>query len=67
MDWFTAHGFTHHDIHSSGHADAATLREYADTLDPKTIIPIHTFNKKDYKNLFKQNIRELDDGEVLTV
>lgn len=67
MDWLQSKGFTVHDIHTSGHADTDTLKELADTLAPKSIIPIHTFNKQDYKNLFRQNIIELNDNEAIEI
>jgi len=67
IDWLKSKNFTIHDIHTSGHADINTLKEFADTLAPKSIIPIHTFNKKDYKNIFSQKIIELNDNETLNI
>ena len=67
IDWLKSKNFTIHDIHTSGHADIDTLKEFADTLAPKSIIPIHTFNKKDYKNIFSQKIIELNDNETLNI
>ncbi len=32
------------DLHTSGHADKATLERFIETVKPKTIIPIHTEN-----------------------
>lgn len=67
IDWLKSKNFTIYDIHTSGHADIDTLKEFADTLAPKSIIPIHTFNKKDYKNIFSQKIIELNDNETLNI
>lgn len=67
IDWLKSRNFTIHDIHTSGHADIDTLKEFADTLAPKSIIPIHTFSKKDYKNIFSQKIIELNDNETLNI
>lgn len=67
IDLLKNRNFTIHDIHTSGHADIDTLKEFADTLAPKSIIPIHTFNKKSYKNIFSQNIIELNDNEILNI
>ncbi|MCK9280214.1 MAG: hypothetical protein M0P71_06315 [Melioribacteraceae bacterium] len=39
-------------LHASGHADLATLKEMVSILKPKTVIPIHTFNGKDYSAHF---------------
>jgi len=65
IDWLKSKNFSVHDIHTSGHADSDTLKELADTLNPKSIIPIHTFNKKEYKNIFSQKIIELDDNVTI--
>lgn len=67
IEWLKSKNFTIHDIHTSGHADIDTLKEFANTLAPKSIIPIHTFNKKDYKNIFSQNVIELNDNETVNL
>lgn len=61
--WLRSKNFTIYNLHTSGHADTYTLKEFADTISPKAIIPIHTFNKHDYKNVFSQKIIELNDSE----
>ena len=55
------------DMHTSGHADVETLIEYANAINPKLIIPIHTNNKKDYKSIFDQPILELDDNQIYII
>jgi len=50
-------------IHTSGHADIATLKELVGALKPKYIIPIHTFHGSEYKSIFTAPIMELKDGE----
>lgn len=67
IDWLKSKSFTIHNIHTSGHADIDTLRELADTLAPKSIIPIHTFHKRDYKNIFSQKVIELNDNEIISI
>jgi ribonuclease J len=67
IDWLKSKHFTIYDIHTSGHADIETLRELADTLAPRSIIPIHTFHKRDYKNIFSQNVIELNDNETINL
>ncbi len=67
IDWLKSKNFTIYDIHTSGHADISTLKEFADILAPKSILPIHTFHKKDYKKIFSQNIIELNDNETLNM
>ena len=67
LDWLKSKNFMIYDIHTSGHSDIDTLKEFADTLAPKSILPIHTFNKKDYKNIFSQKIIELNDNETFNI
>ncbi|ALO17449.1 Ribonuclease J 1 [Salinivirga cyanobacteriivorans] len=42
---FKSKGFSIHNIHTSGHADVATLKKLVDAINPKAIIPVHTFHK----------------------
>jgi ribonuclease J len=65
--WLRSKNFTIYDIHTSGHADTDTLKELADNLAPNAIIPIHTFHKQDYKNVFSQKIIELNDNETINI
>jgi len=67
LDWLTKKGFSIYDIHTSGHADIETLKEMANTINPKSIIPIHTFSKLDYKNIFSQKVLELNDNEEIRI
>jgi len=67
IDWLKSNGFEMQHIHTSGHADIATLKEFTDTINPKMIIPIHTFNKQEYKNIFTQKVVELNDNEIFKI
>ncbi|MCT4589121.1 MAG: MBL fold metallo-hydrolase [Carboxylicivirga sp.] len=67
VNWLKAKNFSVIDIHTSGHADIETLKEYANAINPKSIIPIHTFNKQDYQSIFSQKILQLNDNQVLEV
>ena len=51
-------------IHTSGHATVDKLKRFAEALNPKMLIPIHTFEARKYPDFFK-NTRMLQDGEVL--
>jgi len=42
------------------------LKAVATALNPKTLIPIHTFEGKQYPEIFK-NVRILKDGELFEV
>lgn len=67
LNWLVSKNFTIKDIHTSGHADISTLKEYADSINPRNIIPIHTFNKKDYSTIFNQPVIELNDKEMYKI
>jgi ribonuclease J len=66
IDYLKSRNFTVNHIHSSGHADLPTLEKMVNAVAPKKLVPIHTFNSQDYKNIFKVPVKELKDGEVLT-
>ncbi len=52
IDYLKSRNFTVNHIHSSGHADFPTLEKMVNAISPKTLVPIHTFNSQDYKNIF---------------
>ena len=54
-------------IHTSGHAEIATLKKVVKKLKPGKIVPIHTFRPDKYDNLFNQKIEQISDGEVFGV
>jgi len=53
-------------VHTSGHATVADLRKFAGSLNPKVLVPIHTFERDSYGALFK-NVTVLNDGEALNL
>ena len=53
-------------VHTSGHATAEDLEAFAKAISPKTLIPIHTFEGKQYPEMF-ENVRILKDGEPFEV
>lgn len=66
LDYLTDRKFTIHHIHTSGHADIETLKKMVEVIKPKSIVPIHTFESKDYKNIFKVPVKELKDREIVS-
>ena len=50
-------------VHTSGHATIEDLKTFAGALNPKALIPIHTFEAHHYPSLFK-NVKILRDKEV---
>ncbi len=51
-------------VHTSGHAALEDLKVFANALNTKRLVPIHTFEGKQFPALF-QNVKVLEDGEVL--
>lgn len=43
------------DIHTSGHADVASLQKIVEHVHPKRIIPIHTEHSESFSSLFPNN------------
>ena len=54
-------------VHTSGHAEIATLKKVVKKLKPGKIIPIHTFHPDKYDGLFDRKIEQVSDGEVFVV
>ena len=54
-------------LHTSGHCDMASLREFFALLQPKAIIPIHTDNPDEFADLFSDEwpVIRLRDGESI--
>ncbi len=53
-------------VHTSGHATVDKLKRFSEALNPKVLIPIHTFDKGKYPYLFK-NVKILNDGEKFEI
>jgi len=67
IDYLISRGFTMQTIHTSGHADTQTLKQMVEAMQPKTIVPIHTFGAGLYKSVFTSSVIELNDGEIMSV
>jgi len=53
--------------HTGGHAVLADLKRFADAINPKVIVPIHTKHKDKYQEYFDQEIKVVEDGEPFFV
>jgi ribonuclease J len=53
-------------IHTSGHASPGDLRRLAAAVAPRRLIPIHTFERGKFPELF-ENVSLVDDGEWIEV
>lgn len=67
LDWLESKNFTVIDIHTSGHADTPTLKRMVEAIQPKYIVPIHTFKGDYYQDIFDYPIVRLKDGEIREV
>ena len=54
-------------IHTSGHADIATLQKMVDAIKPKNIVPIHTFNGTKYSDIFEYPVKVINDCEIMNL
>lgn len=59
-------GITIKQVHTSGHAVPKHLVAFAKAVNPKTLVPIHTFHADRYNEMF-ENVRVLDDGQMWEV
>jgi ribonuclease J len=53
-------------IHTSGHASPGDLKRLAAAVAPKRLIPIHTFERDRFPDLF-DNVTLIDDGQWIEV
>ncbi len=53
-------------VHTSGHAALKDLHRFAKALNPKVLVPIHTFEPKTYAELF-ENSKIVNDGELFSI
>ena len=67
IDYLKNRDFTVIEIHTSGHADIETLKKMVSALNPKNIVPIHTFSGSEYKKIFTTPITLMKDGETKQV
>ena len=65
-DFCRSRGLLIEKVHTSGHATTGDLAGFARALDPKVLIPIHTFYPGQYKKLFGR-VKMLKDKEPFEV
>jgi ribonuclease J len=53
-------------LHTSGHAGIRTLKRVVKSLNPKSIIPIHTFHPSEY-SIFGSEVNQINDGQTAEV
>ncbi len=52
-------------VHTSGHATVGDLKAIADAMQPKRLIPIHTFDPEKYTELFHNVVLARDSEPIL--
>ena len=61
--WIEDNGIKLTHCHTSGHAPVSDLQRLAKALCPSTIVPIHSFEPKQYEKLFDRVVIK-NDGEI---
>jgi ribonuclease J len=61
-----ARGIRFETIHTSGHASPGDLKRLASAIAPKRLIPVHTFERERFPELF-DNVVLVDDGQWIEV
>ena len=66
LEFITGKGIPIIDIHTSGHADLSGLRKMAEAVQPKNLVPIHTFKGDNYSEYFPGfNVKRVYDGVIV--
>lgn len=67
IKYLEGRGLKIHHLHTSGHADVETLQRMVETLQPKNLVPIHTFEGDEYQHIFSNvNVKRIKDKEVVS-
>lgn len=68
VEYLSNRGLTVHYLHTSGHADVETLKRMVDAINPKNLVPIHTFEADSYKKIFTNDyVRQVKDKEIVEI
>jgi len=59
--WASGHEVPLVQLHTSGHAGPADLKRFAEALDPKVLVPIHSFHPDTYREFFPR-VERHEDG-----
>jgi len=61
-------GMTEQTIHTSGHADRDALKKMVGILQPKNLVPIHTFEGDKYEKIFTETkVLRINDNEIVAI
>ena len=68
IDFLVSKGVTEKQIHTSGHADRDALKRMIEVLNPKNLVPIHTFEGDEYEKIFTgTKVLKINDNETVTI
>ncbi len=62
LDWLTSHHIPLTECHTSGHASLLDLQAFAQAINPKMLVPIHSFETKRFKEFFDR-VEQKEDGK----
>jgi len=60
--WLERNAIPKHSIHTSGHASPTDLKKFVTALNPRKVVPIHSFMPERYPELFP-NVESHPDGQ----
>lgn len=61
LEWLERNNIPMTKIHTSGHASVSDLIRFAEGLNPKILVPIHTFHPEHYRSIFPR-VETKEDG-----
>lgn len=61
-NWLLHSGIPIHRIHTSGHASVPDLKRFAEAIDARLLVPIHSFATERFAKLFKR-VKRKSDGQ----
>lgn len=67
MEFFKNHQLETISLHTSGHADVHTIKDFVSDLNPVKIIPVHTETPERYKEIFVDIVSLVDDKLIISV
>ena len=60
--WIESQGIVRTCIHTSGHASPRDLKAFVQAINPRRVVPIHSFHPESYPEMF-ENVEAHADGE----
>jgi ribonuclease J len=67
LEFFDSRNLETISLHTSGHADIQTIKDFVRDLNPVKIIPIHTANPEKYQEIFGNLVSLIDDKFKIVV